>query len=223
MKLTILLLMFLPLTAVSQTTQNISVVSAERLNVVYRGIDNPVKIAVPGARSFTATAPGMRETEIPGNYIINPGSGLEVNVIIEAVMNDDSIIKEVKSFRIKGLHRPMATINGYNSTDDTAGLSKKELANAIIGLDMGDFLFETNFNVKSFTVSFPEKKNMEPIEIEGNKMNQKAIEAINKLRSGDFVLISNIRFLDSSPTTCFPYLASIIVEIDEKPHKLITE
>ena len=59
---------------------NISVVSAEKLNVVYRGIDNPIKIAVPGAKSFIATAKDSALVKIDnlGNYTLRAESGTEM-------------------------------------------------------------------------------------------------------------------------------------------------
>jgi hypothetical protein len=97
---------------------NISVISAERLNVVYRGIDNPIKIAVPGAVSFEVSAPGIKKGSGQGNYILNPGQGNEVNVIIIAIMSDGKLLNELKTFRIKGLPAPTGVLND-DSTDLT--------------------------------------------------------------------------------------------------------
>ena len=95
----------------SISRQNLSVVSAEKVNIVYRGINNPIKIAVPGAKSFTAMAPGLQKIDDNGNYILNTGEGKEVIVSIDAVMQDDTVKHEEKVFRIFGLSRPAARIN----------------------------------------------------------------------------------------------------------------
>ena len=63
-----LFVVMISLTAFSQGDTIISVISAEKLNVVYRGIPNPIKIAVPGAKSFVATGPGLVKTDSIGNY-----------------------------------------------------------------------------------------------------------------------------------------------------------
>lgn len=98
---------------------NISVVSAEKLNVVYRGVPNPIKIAVPGAKSFIATADGYNTIEKKddfGNYILKVGGGNEVKIHIEAQMEDGSVLREEKVFRIYGLAAPSATINGTEAS-----------------------------------------------------------------------------------------------------------
>jgi len=206
------LLHFLLLLPVAALSQNISVVSAEKMNVVYRGIDNPIKIAVPGAKSFTATAPGMRTTDEPGKYLIAPGPGLEAKVAIEAQMEDGTTLHEEKVFRIKGLPSPTGTINGYNSDGGVLGLSKNELISGLIGMEMHDFLFEVKFSVTSFSIGFPGRKRMKTIYIEGNLMNDEATKAISKLKSGDLVLISDIGFGD--PLVCHKRVFPILIRID---------
>jgi hypothetical protein len=47
----------------------IGVISVDKLNVVYRGIANPISIAVPNAKSFKAT--GLGVTFNNGKYFIS--------------------------------------------------------------------------------------------------------------------------------------------------------
>jgi hypothetical protein len=100
MKVKYLFLLLLSGVAFAQNT-NISVISAEELNVVYRGIGNPIKIAVPGAKSFIAVAPGLTAVDSLGNYILSPGVDNEVTVKIDAVMEDGFNAKGGKSFSDK--------------------------------------------------------------------------------------------------------------------------
>lgn len=93
---------------------NVSVISAEKLNVIYRGVPNPIKIAVPGAKSFSVSAEGYKFEKIDslGNYKLYPGAGKEAKILIEAQMEDGSVLREEKVFRIYGLSAPVAKLYG---------------------------------------------------------------------------------------------------------------
>lgn len=209
MKLIHLLLLF-PLAALSQ---NISVVSAEKLNVVYRGIDNPIKIAVPGAKSFTATAPGMRATDEPGKYLIAPGPGLEVKVDIEAQMEDGTVLNEKKIFRIKNFPPLLGSIGGDSCYECTFSLSKQELTGSTIEVKIPDFLFFDNgFSVLSFDLNISDKK---IIHVEGNRMNSDAIKEINNLKVGSKIHIDRIRY-GNDPTVEYKRVRPIYIDIIER-------
>ncbi|MBC8883654.1 hypothetical protein H9X57_10615 [Flavobacterium piscinae] len=77
----------------------IGVISVDKLNVVYRGIQNPISIAVPNAKSFTVSGLGVKEEN--GKYFIVPGQGNEVIVTLEIILEDDSKVIEEHIFRIK--------------------------------------------------------------------------------------------------------------------------
>lgn len=190
-----ILLLFLAFSAFAQNT-NISVVSAEKVNVIYRGVPNPIKIAVPGAKSFTATAPGLKALDSIGNYKLSPGAGKEVIVTIEAVMEDGSQLKEEKVFRIKGLPAPAATLYG---NEGYMKLTKQELIDAVVKVE-----------VSSFTLILP---NGNKIIVDGNEMNKKAIKAIKKLKNKQEVTIDYIKY--NSNFYRFPAkpMIPIIVEI----------
>ena len=208
-----ILILLISLTAFAQTDSisisNISVISAERLNVVYRGMNNPIKIAMPGAISFAASAPGLRKGTSEGNYILNPGQGKDVTVTIVAKMPDGKYISEKKVFRIMGLPAPMGILN-----DDTKGsylMTIGMLTNAQVNIIFDNVLiFESNvdFGVTQFNLTIPLKHNKsKTIIVSGNKMNNEAITLLNKLIPGDIIIISEIKvwnktdiFIDKPPS-----------------------
>ena len=194
---------------------NISVVSAEKLNVVYRGIDNPIKIAVPGAKSFIATAKDSALVKIDnlGNFKLRAGSETEIKIKIDAIMQDNSTLHEEKVFRILGLPAPTGLINGENCEICTVNLSKEELANAIISVGIKDFPFiDRNsdfFVARSFVIIINEKE----IPVEGNKISIKALKTINKLKSGAILIIDNIKYGKFSVEAIPKRASPIVVEI----------
>jgi len=56
---------------------NSAVISADKMNVVYRGVSNPMTISVPGVADnvVQGTAPGLKKVKGIGKYIMNPGKG----------------------------------------------------------------------------------------------------------------------------------------------------
>jgi hypothetical protein len=132
--------------------QNMSVVSLELAHILYRGISNPIKIAVPDAKSFTATAPGLEKLDNLGNYLFNVTSlaGTEVTLSIVILLNDGSYKAEKQVFEIRDISRPFVVINGNCLVkDSTIGLTKQEFK--LLELKLG-------FQNLEYTI-----KNVEPI------------------------------------------------------------
>ncbi|OYQ36132.1 hypothetical protein CHU92_10105 [Flavobacterium cyanobacteriorum] len=203
-----ILLLLLNLSAFAQADTNISVVSAEKMNIVYRGIPNPIKVVYPGADSLMVTAPGLRKAEGTNNYILTPGAGNQVTVTIVAIMPDGTRKAEKKVFRVKGLPAPVPIVYGKEGYVE---LTKQELINAVVDIDMQGFMFDLKFEVYGFSLILPNKKQ---VDIEGNKMNDDAIQAIKKLQPKQKVIITKIVYIKNpDPAIDYKRLAPITVKI----------
>ena len=68
---------------------NSASVSADKMNVVYIGLDNPLTIAFPGVpdNKVVASAPNLTKTG-NGKYVLKPESGTEVVVSVSATLDD---------------------------------------------------------------------------------------------------------------------------------------
>lgn len=158
-------------------TSNSSVVSADKMNVVYRGLPNPISISVPNCKSFTAIGDGLYKNN-DGSYQIVPRAGLETKFTIEIVLLDNSIKKEEHKFRIKNIPNLYGKINGLYCNQSILLMTRKELINAEISIGFpNDFVFEINFELKQFVVDILNKF----IVIEGNKFTNEVKDLINKL------------------------------------------
>jgi gliding motility-associated protein GldM len=201
-------LLLLNLSVSAQTDKNISVVSADRLNIVYRGVPNPIKVAYPGADSLIVSAPGLKKVEGRNNYVLTPGQGNEVTLSITAILPDGNRKSEKKIFRIKGLPAPVGAI--YGNYFGSLTLTKQELKDAVVEISMQDFLFDVNMVVRGFTIGISGKRS---ITIEGNTMSLDAIKMIDKLKKGQQVIIDNILYGD--PLVCRRGVAPIVVEVND--------
>ena len=167
---------------------NEATISADKMNVVYRGVPNPISVSFAGvaADKVNASAPGLRPGTKKGQYILNPGSGSEVTISVTATLPDKTTVSSKKAFRIKGLPAPTGKIRG----EVAAKGSKSNLEVCTISADMEDFDFPVTVNVTEFTIKVPGQPT---IKVSGNKMDSRARSAIQKASRGDLVVIDNIK------------------------------
>ena len=180
---------------------NISVVSTDRMNVVYRGVPNPISIAVNNAKSYTVSGDGVSLQN--GKYVLRAGSGKETKVIVEIENFDGSKVIEEHIFRIKGLPKPIGTLNDeYSTQGEALTFTKEDLKNAVVNVKFIDFLFDFNFSVTQFNFSISGKK---AILVEGNNFNEQALKIIYSANKKDYLIISNIKTSYMSPDVCHSY------------------
>ncbi len=127
-------------------------VSAVKMNVVYRGIDNPIAVGGGVGGEITATATGATLTKTGnGTYNLRPGEGNEVTV---NVSSGGSTLGSMK-FRVKDLPKPTAIIrNVVNGQVSKSAL----LAANRVEAEMKDFDFEgVHYDVVGYTVKYKTK------------------------------------------------------------------
>ena len=176
----------------------LSVVSADKMNVVYRGIPNPISIAVNNAKSYTISGDGVSFQN--GKYVLGAGVGTETKVFVEIENFDGSKVVEEHIFRIKGLPRPIGTLNDEYSTNGTLTFTKSEIKDAIVNYKMIDFLFDIHPEVTQFNLSINGKKH---ITIEGNKFSNEAFKIIKLAKKNDYLIISEIKTNYMTEDQCF--------------------
>lgn len=192
-------------------TSNSSVVSLEKVNVVYRGLPNLISIAVPNCKSFTASGIGLYKYA-EGKYQLLPGSGIESIIIIDIVLNDGSTKKEVHKFRIKNIPKAYGAINGLISHQSMILMSKEELKNATISIDFPkDFLYDLNINLKQFVVKIGNKS----IVIEGTKFTKEVIDLIDKLPINSIFEIQDLKPDKHCDNCCYSIINPIKIMIIE--------
>jgi gliding motility-associated protein GldM len=164
-------------------------ISADKMNVVYRGVSNPMTISFAGisADKIKASAPGLSPAGSSGAYIMNPGSGTEVVINVVGTLPDNSIVSDKKTFRIKGLPAPAGTIRGEMGV--VKG-SKSSLQISTVGAKMIDFDFDVSLDVVGFNFKVAGQPT---IVVPGNKLNAQCISVLSKSTRGDQVTISEIK------------------------------
>ncbi|WP_299106371.1 gliding motility protein GldM [uncultured Winogradskyella sp.] len=166
---------------------NSATISADKMNVVYRGVANPMTISFAGVpdNKVRATGAGLKPAG-KGKYVMNPGSGREVTINVSATLDDGSSANDKKTFRIKDIPKPTGTISGK---DGIVKLPKRNLEIGTVGAKLDDFVFDLPINVTSFKIKVPGQPT---VLVSGTKMNSQAKSAIKRAKKGDVVTIFGI-------------------------------
>jgi len=169
---------------------NQAIVSADRMNVVYRGLENPMTISMAGISPtrLKANAPGSILKGNGSSYMLQPGKGKTVSINVSGTTDSGEVIKSPQvDFRIKDIPQAMASIRGeYGSIK----MPKSSLERSTIGAGLPDFVFDLKLKVSQFKVKVPGKNT---VLVNGGRMNSQAQKAIAGARRGDIVTIFGIR------------------------------
>lgn len=163
-------------------------ISADKMNVVYRGVTNPMTISFAGISDdkVTASAPGLTKGSKTGQYNMNPGQGREVTINVTGKLPDGQTVADKKTFRIKDIPAPQGKIRG----EDAAKGQKNSLEISSVTAVLEDFDFELGIDVTGFNIKVPGQPT---IVVSGNKMDGRAKAAISKASRGDIVIINEIK------------------------------
>jgi gliding motility-associated protein GldM len=170
---------------------NEAVISADKMNVVYRGLDNPISISVPGVGDNNINARPSGNSRLTktgkGKYMMRPGTGNEVTINVSAKLSSGKTITTPKKFRIKDIPAAAGTVR-----DDfgVVRMPKSSLGNTPIGAALPDFVFDLQLDVQGFTVKVPGQL---AVKVTGTRLNARAKSALSKARRGDVITIFDIK------------------------------
>lgn len=165
-------------------------ISADKMNVVYAGLDNPISVTVEGITSDKVTASASNGTLKKignGKFVLVPGMGKEVVITATGTMPDGKAISSKQTFRIKPIPRPRGTIRGEFNAKGPAS----NLAIVSVGVTFEDFDFDVKPRVTEYTIYFP-GMGSERI-TGGGGLSDAAKMKAQRLRAGDKVIITGIK------------------------------
>ena len=188
-----------------------AVISADKMNVVYRGLDNPISISVPGVgdKDITPNVGNGNTLTKTGNgkYILNPGKGTEVKINVSAKLSSGKKINTPKVFRIKDIPAAAGTVrNDFGIVP----MPKSSLSNVPIGAALPDFVFDLQLVVKGFTIKVPGQL---AVKVSGDKLDARAKKALAKARRGDLVTIFDIQAFEKLKGTRIKKVLPVSISI----------
>ena len=188
---------------------NSATISADKMNVVYRGVINPITISFAGVadNNVSASAPGMSKAGGIGKYNLSPGQGTELKISVNAKLPDGKSVSDTKTFRIKGIPGPVGAIGGEMGTVKGA---KTRLQVSQISAKLPDFDFDVNLKVVGFTLKVAGQA---AVVVVGDRVNPQCVTALARTTRGDQVTISEIKTQLVGSNILLPRTAPVIYEI----------
>ncbi len=191
------------------TKPNAAVISADKMNVVYRGVANPITISIPGIpdNNVNASAVGLKK-QSGSKYIMNPGKGRTVSITASGKLPDGQMIETSSEFRIKDIPRPSGSVRGESGS---AKMGKNNLEISTIGALLEDFDFDLNLAVSGFKLKVPGQPT---VSVNGNKLDARAKSALKRAKRGDAVQIFDIEaYITNNKSYKLKKVSPVVVEI----------
>ncbi len=188
---------------------NAAVIAADKMNVVYRGVANPMTISIPGIpdNKVSASAAGLSKRS-GSKYVMNPGKGREVTITASGILPDGQRITTPSTFRIKDIPRPSGAVRGEAGS---IKMPRKNLEVSTISAMLEDFDFELNIGVSGFKFKVPGQPT---VVVNGNKMNAAAKSALKRARRGDAVQVFDIQaYISNNKSYKLKKVSPVVVEL----------
>lgn len=166
-----------------------AVVSADKMNVVYRGLDNPISVSLPGVsgNNLKVSASGGTLSGSNSSYILKPGAGNIATINVSATLSSGKTVNSKATFRIKDIPAAMGSVREQYGT---VRMPKSGLANAPISAGLPDFEFDLKIAVQSFKIKVPGELT---IIVNGTTLSAAAKKALSKANRGDQINIYDIQ------------------------------
>lgn len=180
-------------------------IAADKMNVLYAGIANPVSVSAP-------VDPGKLSVAFPGCTVSSQGAGKfnisvpttligkTVTATVAAKLGESTKQLGATTFRVKKVPDPRAVLGANIRGGKRA---KAELtANAMIRATMGeDFAYDLKWKVTSFRVIFVSKGMEDPAMVcQGAALSQAVKSKIEKASSNTVIYFSDIKVTSEAGT-----------------------
>ena len=188
---------------------NAALIAADKMNVVYRGVANPMSISIPGIpnNKVSASAPGLSKRE-GSQYIMNPGTGRSVTITASGTLPDGQKVSSKSEFRIKDIPRPASTIRGESGS---VKMPRNNLEISTIGAILEDFDFDLKLAVSGFSFKVPGQPT---VKVNGNKLDARAKSALKRAKRGDAVQIFDVQaYITNNKSYKLKKVSNVFIEL----------
>jgi gliding motility-associated protein GldM len=159
---------------VATRPDHVPVVSADKMNVFYIGVDNPISCSITGIRSDQMNVSisgggGNAQSKGAGAYVVRVTSPGKAQVNLSGKSKDGKPVSGSKEFRVKYIPDPTPVIGGKNGGAMGTGEWKAQLG---VVAELKDFDFDAKFNVTGFDMTLSQKNaDLQTCQNSGAKFN----------------------------------------------------
>lgn len=172
------------------------VISPSKMNVFYRGVNNPIEVSVPGvdpSNLSVSVSSGDYRKDANG-FIIIPAQGQFCEVRIYAQIDGQKKSMGSKQFRIKDVPNPFPrVINLPTELEKEATIARLRTCPGVEAAMPEDFDFDLNFRIQGFRLSAIIGGYESVESSESNAFTQRQKDLLFSLRPGSRVTIEGIR------------------------------
>ncbi|MDO5968287.1 gliding motility protein GldM [Flavivirga aquimarina] len=189
---------------------NAATISADKMNVVYRGVKNPMTISFAGIPDNKVSASAQGLSRAGGSRYIMDATrvkGREVTINVTGTLPGGQKVSDRASFRIKDLPKPTGTVRGE---DGAVKMQRSALEISTIGAKFDDFDFELPLRVTGFKFKVPGQPT---ITVRGNKLDSRAKAALRKAKRGSAVQIFNVEAKAKGVSVILKKVSPVFVEL----------
>jgi gliding motility-associated protein GldM len=174
-----------------------STISPTKMNVLYRGIDNPIEISVPGLSNsqVRATTDNGSITQNGNEWLSRP-TVLNTNtkISVYATIEGKEVLMGFKTFRVKDVPPPLASMSGFTSGAQIPLSFFKAFQVKTLDATLEDFLFDLKFEIVGFDVSVPTGGGMTATApSKSEEFTNPQLSLIKGVKKGDKLIFENIR------------------------------
>ncbi len=192
-----------------------AVVSADKMNVFYVGVDNPVSISAPGVPKnkikATISGEGASITGANGVYTVRvakPGTKVMVTVSGQDAKGNVKTLGGME-YRVKRIPDPVAKVAGLTSGSISASQLKAQRGVFAV---LDNFDFDLKFNVKSFSaIIIRARQDLIRLQSNSAAITPEMLGAMNGLGPKDKVIFDDI--VASGPDGSNRKLNSVVISI----------
>ncbi len=192
--------MWLPYSAGYQVGDAGFTVSATKCNVFYRGLENPVAVAVSGypKEDISVSISGGASIRAgAGGYIVTiPKSLTSREVSISVAVRTDGGTKSLGSSKFNVLNVPPATVKLGGVYADGSSVPKAAITNSpylSAKLESDFFPFEgIKYTVSSYSFKYAARGVEKVVNVNGGNLSSEVLSTIGRMGSGNLISFTNI-------------------------------
>lgn len=179
-------------------------ISADKMNVFYIGVDNPITCFITGIRgdslkmSISGNGSSIQNRGA-GSAVVRVTSPNKVTVNLVATNRDGKKVSGSKEFRVKYIPDPLPKLGGKNGGTMSIGEFKAQFG---LVADLPEFDFDAKFKVLSFDLTvLHENATIQTCTNKGAKFNGACVALIEQAKPNSVYLFSNIKVMGPDERT----------------------
>lgn len=184
-----------------------AVVSPDKMNVFYIGVDNPLSVSVPGiaSKNIRVSVSAGSVNGSGGKYTARVSSPGTVTVAVSAEISPGKVqLLSRTLFRAKRIPDPVARFSGKSGGSVPTVALKAQDA---IFANLDNFDFDAKFRITRFSMIIANPREAASVQVtSGNNLSSEMRASLNEIKPGSHIIFDNIIAVgpDGSPRQLAP-------------------